>query len=512
MLRAGTAGTAGTAGAARTAGRARTPATARRTGTASALPRLTLASATLASATTLAATTLAATTLAAATLAATTLAATLAVAVTLLPQGVAAAAVAGTPPGPGAASFASMAVPPKTFTATYSCDLSGYGSGTSPVTVSSTVIVPATVPTVTPVVITLKTSAVALPSSVLSQLSGVVSFDLAASVTAEQNGVTVPLPLTARSAVSGTPAGLPAATATSSADPAKALTFTLPGTARIEVPATALKFTPHTASAALTPITCTTTAAKTSLPVTVTDAVIGTRGPLYTFTESASVAPTVSVKLLEFRAHVPMRLTASGARTTGKTDTVAPVAGVGDIFQPGATSVRFSAALPVTGAQPGEIALSKTITDVTSVTTSASGRLRLIRAGTDRVLVPEKFTYTYKAPVQGITGLVSFVWTCTLTTRPVPVGLSLDVTKSHTQPNPSTSPTASPTASDSSSGNGGSPEGSGTPSGTPSGAPDTGGGTGPGADMAVAATGGAIAVSGGGLLLLGRRRNRRPRT
>ncbi len=427
-------------------------------------------------------------------------AAGLAAACTVLAQGVAAADTVGA--GPGAPGLASMAVPPETFTATYSCDLSAYGSGISPVAVSSTVIVPATVPTVTPVVITLKTASVALPASVLSKLSGVGSFDLAASVTAKQAGVSLPVSLSGDSAVSGTPAGLPATTAVSPADTSDALEFPVTGTAQIQVPAPTLTFTPHTASTALSAISCTTTATTKDIPITVTNAVVGTTGPLYAFVETAVLAPTVSVKVLEFHAHVPMRVTASGSRTTGKTDTVALVAGVGDIFLRGATSVRFSAGLPVTGAQPGQIALSKTITDLVSTTTSASGSLKLTQAGTDRIGVPETFTYKYKAPVSGISGLVSFVWTCTLITRPVPVGLTLDVTKSHTQPHSSTSPTPATT------GNGGQPEGSGTPSG----APDTGGGTGPGADMAVAAGGAVIAVSGGGLIVLGRRRTRRPGT
>jgi len=203
------------------------------------------------------------------------------------------------------------------------------------------------------------------------------------------------------------------------------------------------------------------------------------------------------VRLEEFLAHVPMKVTSSGSRTTGKTDTVSLVAGIGGFFPLGEASAKFSANLPVTGAQPGNVAMSEHITNLTDPKTSASGRLPLNKAGTDQILVPEKFTFTYTAPVSGIPGSVPFTWACTVVTKPVPVGLTVKVTAA---PHASGSPTPSATGTS----NGGQPEGSGTPSG----APATGGGTGPGADMAAAAGGAAIACSGGGLVIFGRRRNR----
>jgi hypothetical protein len=428
----------------------------------------------------------------------------LAVAFMMLAPGMALAAAGSGPADSGpagsgpAVSFALLAAPPKTVTATYSCDLSAYQSGSSPVTISATTIVPATATTVTPVDVTLKTTSVVLPSPVLSKLSGVVSFDLTASVTAEQSGASVPLALSGTNTVSGTLKGLPAATAASSTDPSQALVFSLPGSAQIEAPPTTLTFTPHTNTGSLTAITCTTTTAKKDITITVTVGVIGTKGPLYDCDVTAAVAGQ-SVKLEEFRAHVPMKVTSSGSRTTGETDTVSLVAGVGGFFPLGAASAKFSANLPVTGAQPGNVAMSEPITNLTSLQTSASGKLPLTKAGTDQILVPEKFTFAYTAPVSGIPGSVPFTWACTLVTKPAPVGLTLKVTAASGQPHASSSPTSS-----SGTGNGGQPEGSGTPSG----APATGGGTGPGADMAVAAGGAAIAFSGGGLVIFGRRRNR----
>jgi hypothetical protein len=109
----------------------------------------------------------------------------------------------------GPLSFASMLAPPTTSTAQYSCDLSAYGSDIPPVTVSATVTVPRHAQTLVPVPITLTTTSVALPSSVLSQLSGVVSFDLTANVTAADNKLDLPpVPLSGQNPVSGKLTGL----------------------------------------------------------------------------------------------------------------------------------------------------------------------------------------------------------------------------------------------------------------------------------------------------------------
>ena len=385
----------------------------------------------------------------------------------------------------GPLSFASMLAPPTTFTAQYSCDLSAYGSGIPPVKLSATVTVPRRAQTRFAVPITLKTTSVALPSSVLSQLSGVVSFDLTATVAATESQLPTPVPLSGQNPVSGTLTGLPAATAqTSDTNP---LVFFLPGTGKIQVPARTLTFTPHASAAALPAITCTTTATRRDIPVTVTLGVIGRTGPLYKCVVTVDVQ-AVRIDIEEFLAHIPMTVTVSGNRTEGNTVTVTLVAGVGGPFPPGATAVRFSADLPVLGAQPGRIAMSEPITDLTSAVTRASAKLRLTKAGTDRVLIPEKFTVTFNVPSNGVQ--VPLAFTFTIKTSPVPVGVTLKVAKAHAHPQPSGSPT--PTSS------GGQPQGSGTPSG----APGTGGGTGPGGGMAVAAGGLAMVLSGGGLLIL----------
>jgi hypothetical protein len=194
-----------------------------------------------------------------------------------------------------------------------------------------------------------------------------------------------------------------------------------------------------------------------------------------------------------------MTITSSGTRSTGHTLTVtlsSPDTGLGGPYGQGATSVSFSGTLPVLGAQPGKITLAKTTTDVTSPTFRVSGKLRLTKPGADRILVPDKFTFT----VHGPAGTLPLVLACTIDMSHAPVGLTFKVAKAHVRPHPtgSSTPTSTPTG-------GGQGEGGGTPVG----APETGGGFGPGGDMAAAVTGLAVLLSGGGLLFLARRRARR---
>jgi hypothetical protein len=396
---------------------------------------------------------------------------------TLLAPG---AATAATTPGGRPIGFAAMTTPPKTVTSQYSCDLSAYGSST-PVTLNATLAVPTTAQADAPLEITLKTTSATLPPSVLSQLPGVVSFDLTAAVTAQQAS-SASVPLSGTNPVSGTLTGLPAANATGT------VTFPSTGTTSgigvIKAPAPMLTFTPHTGTTALKAITCTTTAAKQDIQVTV---IVGTSGPLYKFTVFNGRATTT------FFARFPMTITSSGTRTTGKTDTVTLVVGFGGF--PSGASVSFSGDLPVRGAQPGKIALAKTTTDATGATFTVSGKLRLTKSGTDQILVPEHFTFTVNQ-----SGFLPIVFTFAIKTSPTPVGLTFKVTKGHVQPHPH--PTGSPTSASTAPGGGGSGQGSGTPVG----APATGGGSGPAGDLGAAAAGLAILLSGGGLVFFARRR------
>jgi len=217
-------------------------------------------------------------------------------------------------------------------------------------------------------------------------------------------------------------------------------------------------------------------------------------------------------------AAIPMTITASGSRTTGKTDTVTLAsAALGAPYPQGTTSVSFAGDLPVTGAQSGKTALAKTTTDVSSTTFRVSGSLLLTKPGTTHILVPEKFTFTDTMKASPTAAVVTMTLACTIKTSPTPVGLTAHVTGAPINP-------ASSSGSGSGGGQGGQAEGTGIPlsvsvpasggsgtggSGTPAGAPNTGGGTGPASNPALAVAGLALVLAGGGLVFLASQRRRR---
>ena len=274
---------------------------------------------------------------------------------------------------------------------------------------------------------------------------------------------------------------VPAATATGSAE------FTSPGSGVIMAPAPTLTIAPLIGAKALTAITCTTTDAIKNVKVTVTPPTIGTSGPLYACVLSVAGVGTETVD-----AHIPATITSSGARTTGKTDTVTYSTGAFGPWTTGSSSVsvavNVATSLSVTGAEPGQISVNQAI-DPTSAVLKVSGKLALTKAGTDHVLVPKKLTITIKETSGAIT--ITGTYTCTLMTTPTPVGLTMSVTKAGGSPLGSGSPAPTPTS---------------TQTGVPVGAPDTGGGTASGVGVGAVAAGGVIAVSGGGLVLASRRR------
>ena len=424
------------------------------------------------------------------------LAACVMAAFTLLPPGIAAAA-----PGGGPTGFAATVSKPKTVTSQYSCDLSGYGSGLAPVTLSGTLAFATSVPALTPLVLTLSTTSAALPPAVLSKLDGVTAVSLSTTVTVQ--GASLPsVTLSGKAQAPAHLTGLPANAATGK------VTFPAEGTGVIEVPAKTLTFVPLKGGTAQPSIICTTAAATQDVQVTVTAPVFGTSGPLYTC--KVTIGTLTATEL----AHLPMTITASGSRTTGKTLTVTLAsAPLGAPYPEGTTSIGFTGALPVHGAQPGKIALAKTTKDVTSTTFRVSGKLRLTKPGTDHILLPEKFTFTDKVTVSPAEAVITITLACTITTSPAPVGLTVHATGAPVGPHPSASPTSSPSSTPAGGGGqGGQGEGSGTPagaSGTPVGAPDTGGGAGPGGSAGLAVAGLAIVLAGGGLVFLASQRRRR---
>ena len=349
-------------------------------------------------------------------------------------------------------------------------------------------------PALTPLVLTLSTTSAALPPAVLSKLDGVTAVSLSTTVTVQ--GASLPsVTLSGKAQAPAHLTGLPANAATGK------VTFPAEGTGVIEAPAKTLTFVPLKGGTAQPPIICTTTAATQDVQVTVTAPVFGTSGPLYTC--KVTIGTLTATEL----AHLPMTITASGSRTTGKTLTVTLAsAPLGAPYPEGTTSIGFTGALPVHGAQPGKIALAKTTKDVTSSPFRVSGKLRLTKPGTDHILLPEKFTFTDKVTVSAAEAVVTITLACTIITSPTPVGLTVHVTGAPVNPHPSASPTSSP---GSTSAGGGGQGGQGEGSGTPVGAPDTGGGAGPGGSLVLAVAGLAIALTGGGLVFLASQRRRR---
>lgn len=400
----------------------------------------------------------------------------------------------------GVSSFLGMAAPPTTATSQYSCDLSGYGSGISPVTVSGTLTIPASVVAASDFKVTLSTTASgALPSAVVTALNGVTSFtidtqvDLAETVNGQPLADTVELDGTVEAPTSLT--ALPVMTATGVVQGG----FPLAGTGTVTVPATTLTITPNTSSAALAAITCTATATPHGVKVTVIPPTVGTTGPLYSCVVAIG---GLNEKLFW---HIPATVTTSGSQVTGKALTVtyqtgflnsqaaaAPAASSPwTLPTPSTTNstvkVEYAGSLPVTGAQSGKVVLDHEI-DPNATQLKLSGKLQLTKAGTDRIEVPKKFSLTFSA----LAGSPVLVLTCTLTTTPVPVGRTIKVQKAAGAHGSTPTPTQGV-------------EGGGIPSG----APETGGGIGASGGATAALAGVGIAVAGAGLMLGGRRIRRR---
>jgi LPXTG-motif cell wall-anchored protein len=425
----------------------------------------------------------------------------------LLAPGIAAAASGGGPVG-----LAATVSTPKSVTSQYSCNLSGYGSGLQPIALSGTLAFPASVPAQSPLAITLSTTSATLPSAVLSQLHGVTAVSLAATVTA-QHASAPSVTLHGQVSAPAQLTGLSANAATGN------VTFPAEGTGVIEAPAKTLTLVPLKGATALPSISCTTTAATQNVSVTVDPPMTGSSGPLYTCKVTMG---TVTATVI---AAIPMTITDSGSRTTGKTDTVTLAsAALGAPYPQGTTSVSFAGDLPVNGAQSGKTALAKTTTDVTSATFRVSGNLLLTKPGTTHILVPEKFTFTDSMKASPTAAVVTMTLACTIKTSPTPVGLTAHVTGAPINP-----ASSSGSGSASGGGQGGQAEGTGIPlgvsvpasggsgtsgsgtsgSGTPVGAPNTGGGTGPASNPALAVAGLALVLAGGGLVFLASQRRRR---
>jgi hypothetical protein len=413
-----------------------------------------------------------------------------------------AAAAQSADPG-GQFRVASLLTPPTKVTSSYSCDLSAYGTGLTPVTLSGTLSVPASVIADSAADVTVTTTASdALPAAVVTALAGVKSFNIATTVDAKELTLTGTAALTGTATAPTTLTTLPIVTATGSVDFSQSVPgsagFPFAGAGTVTAPAKSLTITPHTSTGTLASITCTTTAAAQDVKVTVTPETIGTKGPLYACTYTSR-----GVRLDKQFWHVPSTITTSGAATTGKKLTVTyQTDAFGPTFWAGATSVSYAGSLAVIGAQPGKVVLDQAV-DENASHLKLSGKMPLTKVGTDRFEVPKKFTMTITFP--GTAGPATLDFGCTLTAATAPVGRTVTVHKApaghHPHPSHSPTPTSSPTPSQGVLGGG-----------TPTGAPNTGGGLGSvGGGLGMALAGLGVAGAGGVLVLGGwRLRRRRP--
>jgi hypothetical protein len=356
----------------------------------------------------------------------------------------------------------------QTLSVQYSCDFGGYGSGIAAATVAAAYAVNDSWPVNNPDDILLATDTVPLPSQVSDQLSAVTSFQVQATVSAQQaTTATVTITGATTAALPSPPTQVPQLTSEGQ------VTFAAQGTGTVALPAATVVITPFAGTTAEPTITCTTTTAAQNVTITVGAAT----GPFYMCTASAGGVTATESGLIN------MTVTASGNLTVGATDTVTlSSTDLANLLTglPSGITAAFSGSLPVQGAQSGSVQLTGTMTTGSSGPLTATGTLLLSAAGTTDLLLPQ--TLSISLSVQG----VSIETDCALQTSPAPTALALSV------------------ATGSSGSTGSSTNGSGTPAG----APATGGGRGlaSGAAPAAAGAGAAMIAVGGGLLLWARRR------
>ena len=398
------------------------------------------------------------------------------------------------------ALLASDTPQPKTVTASYSCDFSKYGTGISPATVSAAFEVSTPWPVNIADEVALATGTIALPSQVSSQLTGVDSVSVAASVPAQHaKTATVAISGAVTVSTSSAPTEIPQLVA------AGEVTFPAKGTGVVGLPAQTITITPMAGTSAKPAITCTTTATVQDISI----AVGAASGPFYACVGTipgGGTGGTVDINDL-----FGMTVTASGTKQAGKSVTVTldsdPVAAVivalATAFgQVGVapTKATFTSSLAVTGAQSGTLTMPATVTDLTATSFSASGKLKLATAGKVKIDIPGKWSlHLFKDTTR------LFDLACTLVTKPAPVALTVAVAAA-------SSPSATPTTT--APGNGGEgDDSSATPAatGTPSGGAATGGGPAPGGDAPLAVGGAALLLAGGGLVLRGVAPGRRRR-
>jgi hypothetical protein len=158
-------------------------------------------------------------------------------------------------------------------------------------------------------------------------------------------------------------------------------------------------------------------------------------GPPAAVTPTAFTAPaytctvTSGAHSANRTARIPIQLRDTGPGSVGSTDAVtlsSPGTALGGPFPAGTSTVSFSGALPVMGAQISSVPLSGIMTDTGNGLFSLGGRLMLTAAGLDHILPPTRFTVTVRAA-----SVISVVVTCvvvTAMTATMPASVALRVT------------------------------------------------------------------------------------
>ena len=387
----------------------------------------------------------------------------------------------------------------------FSCDFSAYG-GPATVTGSATFTVPTSVTAGAAIATAFRApsgvaTALGTDQQVGTFLSHKYTFSLTGVAMTDASGASLQVASTSTTAVpvaADKAIGVAPLTVTDSA------TVQHAGTAHITGPA-GFTIIPVAGDATTPAINCTIaggahTYAVTVAPVpsptpTPTTPAAGS-GPVYRCVVSATGLPQGTVHET-VSTPIPMALSSSGPEQTGHSVLItlsSGAAGLGAPYPLPATSLVFSGALSVQGAQHGAIALRRTTAQVGKTTFTVSGALPLTQPGADRVYLPGQFTFTVVGPYYpGTHRRVDFITACTATPS-AQVGLRLTVT-------------GQPVAV---SGHGGSTNGSGTAASgaVPAGAPNTGGGTAPGSALPLILGGVALLLAGGGGTVFAIRRRR----
>ena len=407
-------------------------------------------------------------------------AATLGAALTLAVAGL----LAGAPGASAAAhsgpvTLADAGAVPATAALTYACTLAGGTASVPAISVAAVLSAPATDTVGTAATVTLTTRAA--PFTVPTGTTVPTFTQVTGMGTAQSTGMTAAsVMLSGQSAAlaAGSATQIPVVTVSGSATPSSA------GTATVHAPP-ALTLTPLGAAGAMFTCALVTTTAVT-VQITVTQAAV---------TPTAFTAPTYACTItsgahsVNRKARIPIKLRDSGPSTVGATDTVtlsASGTALGGPFPAGTSTVGFSGALPVMGAQTDSVPLTGAMTDSGNGVFSMSGQLMLNAAGLDHILPPPRFTVTIHAA-----GVISVVVTCALVTAMTATMPSSVAVQVMSGTGVATVPFMA--------------------GATPSGAPATGGGGSlhRAGDLAGFAAGGALLLAGLGLTLMGLRRRRR---